>query len=472
MSFSEENMKILCYARPWNNKQFCAIAKGVSKEADIETISEHSAVDSVGLPSLYYAELEKRKSGIDHGRVSLGETEKADIVKRCRLLRKLPINDAFLHLDSMYVSIKNVIKNVRPRLVLSLTVDSYVIDILRILCHQSGVQFIGLVPTFVNGCFRVTSRGEPTSNPCPIPDIEFYLREKLLRSDYIPEFNSKSVEKPIATTSRRWFANLARIPYFFMKRHLTRDNFNYHYWSSQIVSLNNFCFPPSFIGFGVADWRGVINASQKPKLYVPLQMFPEATIDYWCDELCEIDYYDRLFYWIERMSRFFHVAVKEHPSVLGSRPSDFYKKLKTCSFVTAVPTSVPSSVVLDACDSVMVWTGSVGLEAALRGKPVYSVCSPYYATGRLFRKINTSMSDADIKSHYEEIASGLDICEERREISSILNYVGGQLFQGRFINDGSANDSDSTHLDDAINIGESLRPIVFARSCQPGLSSG
>src|SRR5690606_8161969 len=98
-----------------------------------------------------------------------------------------------------------------------------------------------------------------------------------------------------------------------------------------------------------------------------LQHVPEATVDYWCNDLSVIEYERTLLEVVTHRSSDFHFVIKEHPNVLGMRHPALYDKLNTIEGVTICPTNVNSNTLVAASDAVLVWTGSVGFEAALRG---------------------------------------------------------------------------------------------------------
>lgn len=64
------------------------------------------------------------------------------------------------------------------------------------------------------------------------------------------------------------------------------------------------------------------------------------------------------------------VVVKEHPSMAGSRPSSFYRRLRRLSGVVLVSPDVPMRTLIEKADIVSTVTGTVALEAFLLDKPV------------------------------------------------------------------------------------------------------
>jgi hypothetical protein len=443
---------IFCYVRPWNAEQFSFLAQQMAPAAKVVQCSEHPKFDSAGVSGAYYAHLRKAASRHDFNLPDVSESELADVIKRCRLLRKLPSNEARRHVWAMGVAIAEALDKYRPALVLSLTVDSYVMDLLRLLAQARDVQFTAFIGTFVNGYYRVSARGEPNINSAADLSIISELKAKLLKDGYSPAFNVKSLSRPRLSSYRRWAANLARVPYFWLKRLVSGDYYNYHYWVSQIVSAEQFhLYPPS--DPGDSRWAQQLHSSVRPILFIPLQMFPECTVDYWCQDSDVIDYYEILNRLVEKLSTRFQVVIKEHPSVMGSRPNGFYSALSKDRRIIVIPTYIPSNEVLRKVDGVVVWTGSVGFESMLRGKPVFGLALPFYASGNRFCLI-TKDPDLDVISQHIDACKTNPITEA--EQNAILTHLVRQLFKGDFINDGSWTLNNPQHISQAEIVVQSL----------------
>lgn len=427
------NTNILCYVRPWNADQFKYLAKKIEPNSQVVSCSEHVSEDEAGLREGYYRYLKKNTHLTFDDVPEISQNDFQDIILRCRLLRKLSKDCARMHVVAMALSIREVFAKLKPSSVYSVTVDSYVIDLLRVFSLINRVEFVAFIGTFVNGYYRVSSRGGCTFNSTPESSFIEVAKAKLLKSDYVPAFNSKSLSNPRRSVHRRWAANLARIPYFWLKRHLMGDRYNYHYWASQLIAMEQFnLFPPS--DPGTSSWREKLDAAKKPSIFIPLQMFPECTVDYWCQDVGMIKYYDTLDCVIDKLSNDFHLVIKEHPSVMGSRPANFYRQLRKDSRVTVVPTYTSSNEVLGRADSVLVWTGTVGFEAILRGIAVFGLATPYYASGNRFMDVSESMDTVKMVRHIEKCKLNPITVGEQEEL---LGFLGGQLYKGNFTNDGT-----------------------------------
>ena len=442
-------MKILCHVGPWCVKQYSEIAYNVDPNAQLVLMSHFIELDQTGMSKEYYKNL-KVSQALD----CADEIDSDDFIKRCRLLRSLDAEDALLHLYSMKKAVSDAFDREKPDLVISEVIDQYLIDLIKFECDKREVPFFGLVVSFVNGYFRITSRGERGIDR----NVDIFEVEKAIKQmeevTYIPNFvfQSSTRFKNIISISKRIISNWARLPYFYIKRIFSGQKYNYHYWASQISAYNNFHILPAF-RLGNKKWEDKVKATNKTIIYHPLQMYPEATIEYWCECLKDIDYDDKLIRIIKSMDANFHFLIKEHPNVIGVRSTRLYKSLSTLSNVTIVPTECSSNEVSKQSHAILVWTGSAGFEAALRGKPVLTICEPYYVFGNKFKKINENMPNHEVIEHIESNSDELSYDDK---IGLVTNLLSG-LRPGKYINDASWSPLDPEHMRQAKEIGQEIK---------------
>jgi hypothetical protein len=184
-----------------------------------------------------------------------------------------------------------------------------------------------------------------------------------------------------------------------------------------------------------------------------LQHVPEGTIDYWCDDLSVIDYHNYLIKLITKLSKNFVILIKEHPGSIGFRNPKIYKKLKVNDSIVFAPISYSSIDCINLSDAVLVWTGSIGFESALRGKPVFTVSNPYYLFGERFMR---SSIDVEINSmlNFIEKYSNNNITES--EQYSMVSFLLNSFFLGTFRNDGSFKISNPKHIAEATDLGNNI----------------
>lgn len=441
-------MKILCHVGPWCVEQYRAIAVGVDKSAEIHMVSGFKKFDETGLVKKYYHYVGfYKKQDFDIDQLY---KENLDIILRCRLLRVLREKDAVVHVLAMRRAIQEILDAQKPDLIISETIDQFLIDILYIEAKNRSIPFFGLVITFVNGYYRFSAKGEFNVSRDVSNDEVYEVLEQLENKNYKPNFVKRPKISNLMSPYKQWAKNIARIPYFFVKRLLTGERYNYHYWASLITSLNNFSILPQ-TGFHHRNWRGVLNNTERKRIFIPLQYYPEATIEYWCDALSVIDYEKVLFETVEKLANDFSVIIKEHPNVVGLRAKAFYKQLDSVENVVMCPAVENSNQIIDEVDAVLVWTGTVGFEAALRGKPVLSMCSPYYASGRFFKLLDHHFKNKDIEDFINEYS----VINEMEKFDLVSNLLSGCV-EGSYINNWSWQQNNFMHIKQASEIGGAI----------------
>ncbi|MCL6272038.1 hypothetical protein M3P05_19125 [Sansalvadorimonas sp. 2012CJ34-2] len=420
-------MKILCYVGPWSDDYLENISKEMYPDGVSVLASLHKTVDQSGLVDEYYKNLKNnRNQAFDF------KDEEKDIIERCRLLRSLSKKEALLHLNCMRDAVVQVFDKANPEIVISETIDSYVMDLFHRESLKRGILFIGLVNVFANGYFRISSRGE--YNYLREPDekeIQKFLCN-IESTDYLPSFIKKTGNDLNLDVLKRWVRNAIKIPYFSIKRLTSGDYYNCHYWQTKMLAKECFQFMPP-LNVGDKKWKEKLSTYDGTTIYVPLQMCPEATIDYWCEDLNIIDYERELLSFIAEHSDLCFL-VKEHPNVVGYRSSDFYSKLEHLENVVFCPPEVASNSLKSSYDAVLVWTGTVGFECAIRGLPVLCYSHPYYfPSENFYQHINSKTTSSEIREYIDQHPKS--ISQESKE--QLARHVLSCIDYGKLMVDGS-----------------------------------
>ena len=437
---------ILVYVRPWNSEQFQDLASKIWHGYENILVSEHRAVDQRGLSKKFYRAL----SNISEHTASseLSEDDIADVILRCRFLRAQDITSARKYVLAMNQSIEQIMDEHQPVAALSVTVDSYIIHLIYLACQRRKVPFIGLVPTFVNGYFRITSLGERVwSREVTVEEVT-QVYKKLFRPDYRPSFLVQDPNAVRRAAIRRWMRNLPKPLWFAIKRQITGDKLNCHYCTTQIISSRYWSIlPQSYQGVCPKKRTDLVpNSSSKPLIFLPLQMSPEATIDYWSTDISWIDYESKVLKLLDEYRETTIFAVKEHPNVLGNRTTDFYKRLQERRNCILISPEFASNTLIDMCDGVVICTGTVGFEAALRGLTVYSDSAPFH-----LEKKNIS-SLAALSGSFPRHQS-----VNETEAMLMTKYLLEGLLPGRFINDGTWRKTKNDHLTFNTQVASSIK---------------
>ena len=444
-------MNILCHVGPWCVDQFRTIAAGFDPGATIRIFSCFRKLDETGLVDAYYKYLDTEKEQF------ISDPRDNEVIKRCRLLRALPYQKSNLHVFAMRLAVREMLLRERPDVVICESTDQYLHDLLFQESRSLNIPSYGLIRSFVNNHFRISTRGELQKVRIPQEDEVTEILHKLTDEQYIPQ-NLVELKRSLALTYFRiYLSNHARLIYFSALRFFSGELYNYHYWSSIQTVKNEYLHIIPRISLGDLNWKRKIAESNRLVIFIPLQHFPEATVDYWSENIEMIEYLKRLIELINELGKEFSILIKEHPGVWGFRKPSFYRAIeKTSSSVIICPTEVAAQECIAAADAVLVWTGSVGFEAALRGKPVLTTCSPYYASGARYKQISIKTGNNEVRDFIQQVkATRISIDEQRAMISHLLKG----LLPGNFKNNGTFDSLNFDDIAEAKRLGEKLREV-------------
>lgn len=125
--------------------------------------------------------------------------------------------------------------------------------------------------------------------------------------------------------------------------------------------------------------------SKKDKFFLfPLHYQPEASTDvyaiYYCDQLNTVKN-------IAFSLPFpYKLYIKEHAVAVGTRPKEFYEKLKKIPNIVLISPHENIENIIKNSSGVITLTSTAGLEAALAGKPVYVLGDVFYSYHPLCRE--------------------------------------------------------------------------------------
>lgn len=443
-------MNVLCHAGPWSSDYLKRLVEELDLDLQHKIVSGHKVVDESGVWLSYIEGLDKYSN---QGFVCTDWDR--EIIARCRLLRSLSDAEAMLHLNAMKDAISNAFDQYLPGFVLTETVDSFVLDLFAREAERRGIPCIGLVTSFVNGYFRISVRGEYNESRTVEHDEVQRVLKQLLTPTYTPTFVQKDRANLRYRVLKKWLRNLVKIPYFWILRRLSGDFYNNHYWQTYIMARQNLCLFPR-IKLHDDNWLLKVESSKKPIVFVPLQMFPEATIDYWCEDLEAVKYENALCQFIMRHPDIVFL-VKEHPNVAGYRNNKLYTLLHSCQNAIFCPTDLSPNSISHLWSAVLVWTGSVGFESMLRGVKVLSPTRVYYAAeGSEFCKIPLNIDSRSLL----DVLNGFD--KSVNPVSHVEYLLSG-LLPGKIQFDGSWDESNSEHVKNLKQVATSLRAYLIGK---------
>jgi hypothetical protein len=261
-------------------------------------------------------------------------------------------------------------------------------------------------------------RGQPVRLREPSDrDVEAAVRV-LCEVDFAPVYvrNAKKF-----STWRFWrvFGYFAlRGAFFNVWRFLKRDPLNVHYIDA-LKRLKHKVRPRDVAVLGLLqkDWQAKLDAVPKNRrVFCGLQLFPEASLDYWLKSRDMLAHDDVVLRYCEVLGETgYHTFVKDHPLQFGFRQRELLERLSKLPFVTLVPYDVPASQLIGQCAASITFTGTVGFQAAL-----YGLCSvvtePYYATEQHFLHIHSVEEIGSLPDRLRQWRPPDDLAATRHEI--------------------------------------------------------
>ncbi|MEP5731174.1 MAG: hypothetical protein ABJL67_17605 [Sulfitobacter sp.] len=346
-----------------------------------------------------------------------------DITARCRVLRFMGARRAASMALGMAEAFCNVLDDLRPDVIVSFPIDRYVSDVLEHVARKRGIPFYELTVSALPDQSMLLKKGALLRHP-EIPDATTVA--KGVEALATPLFTPSYVQGKANFTQARFLKVLAyfrlRGFVFWLFSLWHRDRLNLHYLDAQSWLGHK----PKISDRNVTklvdrDWQAKLNSFPEDKrLFIGLQLFPEASIDYWVKDLGIVDYENML---VEVANVFaskgYAVVIKDHPLQFGFRQIDLLKRLLAIKGAIFVPYEVPGTSVLSQCTVNFTTTGTLGLQAALLGLTSI-VTDNYYSTDGDFIVLQDRSGVRDLPDRVEKFNSPVDLQTRQKRIISAL----------------------------------------------------
>jgi hypothetical protein len=311
-----------------------------------------------------------------------GEDGCAEIILRCRSLRSLDRGLAMKMIGGMAQAVEAAFDDLDPALVLTFTMDRYVIDVMERIARGRGIDLLEMTASIIPDQIIFHRRGQLVQLRDPSPQELRKAVDILCKDNFLPVYvkNAKKFSK-----KRFWqvFAYFAlRGAFFNVWRFVRRDRYNLFYIDA-LKRLNHKVRPRdvAVLGFLQKDWETRLAAIPKNRrVFCGLQLFPEASLDYWLRSYDMLAHDDVIVRYCEVLGNAgYHTFIKDHPLQFGFRQRDLFERLSKLPSVTRVPYDVPANYLIERCDVSLTFTGTIGFQAALAGL-CSIVTEPFYAT--------------------------------------------------------------------------------------------
>lgn len=313
----------------------------------------------------------------------LNAAEVNDAIARCRVLRWRPRRKAAAQVLAMADAMHARLQVLQPDYVISFPIDNYNQDVLARLARKRGLPYFEVTASALPDMCMLMHRGRLITAGAPADPERV---EEKIREIADPLFTPAYVQGQAAYTPGRFLKTLAyfrvRAAYFQLYAWMRRDPLNTHYVDAQPWLGHKARWSDVRVTTMVEpDWEARLDAfPAERRVLFGLQLFPEAAIDYWVDDLDLLRHEDMLVAIARDLTAAgYQIVVKDHPLQFGFRQTELLDRLKACENVVIVPYEVSGNALLARCGVNVTATGTLGLQAALLGN-ISVCCEAYYVT--------------------------------------------------------------------------------------------
>jgi hypothetical protein len=347
-----------------------------------------------------------------------GEDGCADIILRCRVLRSLDRDLAMRMIGGMTQAIEVAFDDLDPDLILTFTIDRYVMDVMARIANVRGIDFLEMTTSILPDEVMLMRRGRPARLQEPSDAQVDAAIAALCDVDFAPTYVREARKFSTAKFWRVFGYYALRGAFFDVWRFVKRDRYNCHYLDA-LKRLKHKIRIGDVAVLGLLDrnWKKRFEQVLRGKrVFLGLQLFPEASMDYWLAPQDMLAHDDVVVRYCEVLGQAgYHIFVKDHPLQFGFRQRELFERLSKLPYVTLVPYEVPAVPLIDGCAISVTFTGTIGFQAALAGL-CSIVTDPYYATEQHFLHIHDVDEIDGLVARLAQWQPPRDLTVARREI--------------------------------------------------------
>ncbi|UPJ44576.1 hypothetical protein IVB40_11400 [Bradyrhizobium sp. 40] len=354
-----------------------------------------------------------------------GQDGCADIILRCRVLRSLDRDVALRMIGGMTQAIEQAFDKLAPELVMTFTIDRYVMDVMERIARRRGIDFLEMTTSIIPDQVMLMRRGKPVWLREPSAEDIAAAVGQLCREDFAPAYVRDAKRFSLARFWRIFGYYALRGAYFNIWRFIKRDRYNCHYLDA-LKRLKHKVRMRDVAVVGLLDhgWdKRLAGVERERRVFVGLQLFPEASMDYWLESQGMLAHDDVLVRYCEVLGRAgYRIFVKDHPLQFGFRQRELLERLAKLPAVVLVPYDVPANLLIGKCAVSVTFTGTIGFQAALAG--LISVATePYYATEQHFLHVRDTSEIDGLAERLAKWQPPDDLAATRRAIMRHLASI-------------------------------------------------
>ncbi len=347
-----------------------------------------------------------------------GEDVCDDIIFRCRVLRSLDRPLAMRMVGAMAQAVERAFNTLDPDLVISFTIDRYVMDVMDRIARRRGADFLEMTTSIIPNEVIFMRRGQLVTLWEPEEARVAEAASLLSSSTFAPSYVRDAKRFSPAKFWRVFGYFALRGAYFNLLRRIKRDPLNLHYVDA-LKRLKHKVRPGDVAVLKLFDTRWQEKAAAVPrerKVFLGLQLFPEASLDYWLRDKAMVQHDNAVVRYCEMFGAAgYRVLIKDHPLQFGFRQRELMQRLAKMPFVIMVPYDVPANLLLAECGISVTFTGTIGFQAALAGN-CSVVSDPYYATEEHYVHVSKFEEIDGVVEKVRDWRAPADLDRARRDI--------------------------------------------------------
>jgi len=327
-------------------------------------------------------------------------------------------NNSLEMISQFYQFFEFIFEKEKPDTVISESPVGLFHEVAYYFCRLNNIPYLGLMSSRFRDRIDIydlettCSKYEKTFKEINNDDISD--KEKQFAKNFIEKFIFHQEVPPYMECGKIYFTQFGFIKHYLRRiKELGRPYFQYFLnrryfkeldYESENIFKNSFWAPlkAEKRKFRISSQKNIfsrlINLDNNQKFFLfPLHLQPEASTTvlatYFCDQLNTIK--NTAF----SLPFPYKLYIKEHPSAVGTRERSFYKKLQQLPNVVLISAYENVENLIKKSSGVITLTSTIGMEAALVGKPAYILGNVFYSYHPLCRKVK----------HFDELKGKIEI---------------------------------------------------------------
>lgn len=331
--------------------------------------------ERIGSDALWWGQHDRDLGELDIAAIS--ESDTAEIIRRCRLLRQLERQKALSMIGLAIKRWSHILSRYNVRRVLTLPIDSYVLDVLYQICRLRGIKAYSIVGTPFSNRLRFTCYGELNGEIDVDATVVRTFISDSRHGDVTPDWLIGAGVAPVRLAGGRLLVDSCKPALFGIYRLAFNDANSFSFASRRYLARRMFATPERFLAALYTNRRASMKLPQE-FVFLPLQFYPESTSDYWVREPEMHDHHATILAIARGLSGKVAMVFKEHPAAFGRRDAEFINSLSSIKGVYFVPYQFPVSTLINRATLIVGQGSTTTLQSIVAGKSVVFAGRPYF----------------------------------------------------------------------------------------------